>query len=345
MDKLVSATLADVAAHAGVSLATASRVLNGSTRRVGADNAERVRSSAKVLRYSTNVQAQAVARGSSAVVALVVGDLADPYFASIASGVVAEADAAGMTVTVVPATGPESDSKVGQLLLGMRPKAAVFASGRRTGRADDAHTQLIDELIVRGIRPIAISSDDDRLAVRDTTVRVANRGGACELGAALTEIGYSSFAVLAADFEQVTARARVEGFLEGIGDAHVATVAGEPHGRLGRDAGYRQMRLLLDMGPAPECVFAPADVMALGALRAIRERGLTPGADVGIAGFDDIPTLVDVTPGLTTVRLPLEELGRRTVRAALNDDWDDAPLTGTVVLRDSTPPLVVRQSR
>ena len=78
--------------------------------------------------------------------------------------------------------------------------------------------------------------------------------------------------------------------------------------------------------------------MAVGALSAIRDAGLTPGADVAVAGFDDIPTVRDVTPPLTTVRAPLEEIGRRALRLALGDtDAAEGAVATEVVLRDSTP--------
>ena len=79
---------------------------------------------------------------------------------------------------------------------------------------------------------------------------------------------------------------------------------------------------------------------AVGALSAIRDAGLTPGTDVAIAGFDDIPTVRDVTPALTTVRVPLEEIGRRALRLALGDEVAQAEgaVRTEVVLRESTPP-------
>ena len=100
------------------------------------------------------------------------------------------------------------------------------------------------------------------------------------------------------------------------------------------------MRRLIERGLGDiELVFAANDVMAVGALSAIRDAGLTPGTDVAVAGFDDIPTVRDVTPALTTVRVPLEELGRRALRLALGDA--DAAAEGAVrtevVLRESTP--------
>lgn len=84
-----AATLHDVAREAGVSLATASRVLNGSTRKVADSYRERVEAAAERLGYTANLSAQATARGTSAIVALLVADIADPYFGQLASGVAA----------------------------------------------------------------------------------------------------------------------------------------------------------------------------------------------------------------------------------------------------------------
>jgi LacI family transcriptional regulator len=88
-------------------------------------------------------------------------------------------------------------------------------------------------------------------------------------------------------------------------------------------------------------VFAVADVVAVGAMAAIRNAGLVPGRDIAVAGFDDIQMLQDVTPSLTTVALPLAEIGARSLELALADNPDaslTAPIEGRVVVRDSTPP-------
>ena len=100
------------------------------------------------------------------------------------------------------------------------------------------------------------------------------------------------------------------------------------------------MHALLERGLGDvELVFAANDVMAVGALSAVRDAGLTPGTDVAVAGFDDIPTVRDVTPALTTVRVPLEELGRRALRLALGDAdaANEGAVRTEVVLRESTP--------
>ncbi len=100
--------------------------------------------------------------------------------------------------------------------------------------------------------------------------------------------------------------------------------------------------------PLPDCVFAVSDIMAVGALARLRAAGLDVPGDIALAGFDDIPTLRDVYPPLTTVRLPLKRLGEIAARLVLGDDAPRqprvVPVPGEVVLRDSTrpPPTAAR---
>lgn len=319
-------TLSEVAAHAGVSLATASRALNGSARRVNATMQERVLASARALGYSANVQAQAVARGTTNVVALVVGDIADPYFASIASGVIRVADERGLIVTITatgPYAGPESverERAAVTALRGQRPRAVVLAGSR-----------------VAGVE--APEVDRERMAVVGAgapglrTVAVDNHGGAARLAEELRSLGYTDFAVLAGPEELVTVRDRVAGFRSVVPDAQIE------HAEFSRTGGHRAMTELLAAGAHPECVFAVSDVMAIGAMAALREAGMVPGRDIAVAGFDDIPLVADVTPALTSVALPLAEMGAQALELALADEpaEADAPVGAEVRLRASTP--------
>ncbi|WP_158862093.1 LacI family DNA-binding transcriptional regulator [Leifsonia sp. AG29] len=318
-------TLSDVAAHAGVSLATASRVLNGSTRVVKAELKEVVLASARTLGYTVNRQAQAVARGTSDTVALVVGDIADPYFASIASGVVRVADERGLIVTIT-ATGPyageasvERERAALVALREQRPRAIVLAGSRVAG----AEPPMSERVAVVGAGAAGLR-----------TVVVDNRGGAAQLARELRRLGYTDFAVIAGPEELITVRDRVDGFRSVVGDVRVE------HAEFSRDGGHRAMSALLDSGARPECVFAVSDVMAVGAMAALREAGIRPGEDVAVAGFDDIPLVADVTPALTSVALPLADIGARALRLALADEADErdsAPVAAQVRLRASTP--------
>ena len=108
-----------------------------------------------------------------------------------------------------------------------------------------------------------------------------------------------------------------------------------------RDGGYAAAQSLAGGGLAGvELVFAVTDLMAIGAMAALRDAGLAPGRDVAVAGFDDITPAVDVTPALTTVAAPLVDVGARAMRLALSpgpEETEPVSIATTVVLRDSTP--------
>lgn len=335
-------TLADVARRAGVSLATASRALNGSTRTVNPELKARVEAAALSLRYTANVQAQAVARGTSRTVALVLGDIADPYFSAVAAGVMDAASRHRLIVTMT-ATGTEPEHVVETIraLRGQRPTAVIVVGSRyvddETEAAIAAELRAVERL---GSRVALIGAQANGFR----TLPVQNAAGAAELADALVGLGYGDFAVLAGPALLTTPADRTRGFLDGLARHGIhPDPAAVVSGGFSRQGGHRDMLALLDAGIRPRCVFAVTDVMAVGAMTAMRERGLTPGADIGVAGFDDIEMLQDVVPSLTTVSLPLRELGERALEVALSETHAVAePIRGTVTLRDSTPRLVLR---
>jgi len=176
------------------------------------------------------------------------------------------------------------------------------------------------------------------------TVLPENRAGAEALARSLAALGHRRFAVLAGPRSLLTGQDRTNGFRDGL-DAWSVPLdpARVVHGDLSRDGGYAAMSEILAAGePLPDCVFAVSDVMAVGALARLRAAGLDVPGDIALAGFDDIPTLRDVYPPLTTVRLPLKRLGEIAARLALGGDTPQqprvVPVPGEVVLRESTPP-------
>ncbi|WP_016697420.1 LacI family DNA-binding transcriptional regulator [Actinoalloteichus spitiensis] len=338
---VVSATLVDVAKAAGVSLATASRVLSGSPRKVREDLRESVVRAAHELNYTANAQAQAMARGRTDVVGLIVHDIADPYFSSIAAGVMRSAEENQLIVTMSSTMRrPEREVQYLSALRGQRARAVVLAGSRVTDRGlVERLSAELEKFQAIGGRVALISQP--RLQV--DTVVLENRAGARSLATALHERGYRRFAVLAGPRNLVTARDRLAGFREGL------TRAGAPlapahviHGDFTRDGGYSAAEELLAARAEIDCVFAVNDVMAVGAMVALRDHGVRLPTEVGVAGFDDIATLRDVTPALTTVRVPLERLGATAVDLVLDEQQADRPrvrrVRGEVVLRDSTPP-------
>ncbi|WP_159606831.1 LacI family DNA-binding transcriptional regulator [Agromyces humi] len=333
------ATLHDVAREAGVSLATASRSLNGSTRKVNEEYRQRVLEAAARLDYSPNLSAQAVARGTTTTVALLVADIADPYFSSIAAGVVAEADTERLIVTMAATErDPDRELELVRTLRGQRPRVMILAGSRPT--TDPTDGALGEELAAyerAGGRVVLISRNEYDFR----TVLLDNRVGAAALARELVGLGYRRFAVVTAREGLRTAADRLAGFRDGLAEAGIDLADDDViRADFTRDGGYDGTTTLIERGlHGVEAIFAANDVMAVGALSAVRDAGLTPGVDLAVAGFDDVPTVRDVTPPLTTVRVPLEEIGRRALRLALGDEdlAAEGAVATEVVLRESTP--------
>ncbi|MER5488944.1 LacI family DNA-binding transcriptional regulator [Streptomyces sp. NPDC002812] len=333
-------TLADVAAEAGVSLATASRALHPGARRVREDLKAKVLDTARRLNYSTNVQAQAVASGTSKEIGLLVHDIADPYFSTIAAGVMRAADANGLLVTLGnTARSPEREIDHFAALRSRRCRAVVLAGSRIAGtKLNNALRAEVGAFRATGGRVVSIGQH--RLPV--DTVVLENRAGARQLAQALGELGHRRFGVVGGPTDLLTARDRLQGFREGLAHIPGASLEAVVHGDFTRDGGHASMGRLLAQDLALDCVFAATDVMAVGAMAKCRELGIAVPDDLAFAGFDDISTLRDVTPALTTVRLPLEHIGETAVDLVVTTEPDAAPrlrrVKGEVVVRASTPP-------
>lgn len=333
-------TLSQVAHEAGVSLATASRAINGSaTRTVRPDLRERVLAAAERLRYFPDANAQAMARGRTTWLGLIVHDIADPYFSSIAAGVSLAAERAGLAVTLASTQhDPAREPAFVDVLTRQRARAIIVAGGRRDNDAvNDAMRRALENYRRSGGSVALVGQP---LLDVDTVV-IANRTGAADLAHALHGNGYRRFGVLAGPQDHLTARERLSGFTETLAELGcpvqpdaVITCA------FTRDGGHEGMGRLLGIQRRPECVFAVNDVMAVGAMVAAREAGVRVPDDVAVAGFDDIVTLRDITPALTTVRVPLVDVGIAATELALAAPAAEPRLVhvgAAVVLRESTP--------
>jgi LacI family transcriptional regulator len=346
-DTVQRVTLQDVADRAGVSLTTASRVLSDGSRRVGKPLADRVNKAVADLGYTANLQARAVATGQSTMIGVVLRDIADPYFSSIAAGLIEVADASKLLVCMSSTSADEDAEREWVAMMRAQRARAVVLVGSRSDDvgARDALCAEIAAFTASGGRAACIGQN--LLGV--DTVLPENGAGAGALARGLAALGHRRFAVLAGPRSLLTARDRVEGFQDGL---RAWSVPVDPaqivHGDFSRDGGYQAMSEILAAGePLPDCVFAVTDIMAVGALARLRSAGLEVPRDIALAGFDDISTLRDVYPPLTTVRLPLKRMGELAGRLVLSEDAPQQPrvipVPGEVVLRDSTlprPPVI-----
>lgn len=328
-------TLGDVARRAGVSLATASRALNGAPgRSVRPELRERVLAAARELEYLPHAAAQTMARGTSNTLGLLVNEISDPYFASIASGVTRAASRLGCIVTL-SSTGilAHSKAQVVSLMAAQRVRALIVAGSvwpedPGLGVLEAAISRLVDT----GARIATIGAEE--LGV--SSVLLPNRQGAAALAEAMLKLGHRRFVILAGPADQPSARQRAASFIERVraGDGEVVASV---NGGFDRAAGHQAMDEVL-ASPLPDMIFAANDLLALGALRRLREAGLRVPQDVALAGFGDGEALADVVPAITSVYVDSDQAGELAVELTLGPDASTRhiPLDYAVRLREST---------
>ena len=310
-------TLKQVAAEAEVSLATASRVLHRSGgRAVRGELAERVRAAADRLGYVSNPHAQALARARSGTVGLIVHEVTDPYFAALAAGAMHAAhdrDAMVMLAATFRDPGLEVDY-LGRL----RAQGArgVLLAGSGSVEAD-VRARLADAVAAftrEGGRVVAIGGRPELGALGADLIAPGNTAGAAAALEHLRGLGHRRIGVVCGPADLLTVRERRDGL-----PADAPAVEAD----FTREGGRKAASALLADHPELTAVIALNDLMAAGVLAAAREGGRAVPADLSVVGFDDLPIAADLTPGLTTVRLPLEAMGRQAMELLLADAPSD----------------------
>ena len=331
-------TLDDVARRAGVSLATASRALNGGSRRVSAELEERVLRAAQELRYVPNAQAQALASARTRTVGMIVRDVADPYFAEIAAGALTVADASERLMLLCNTYHDRArELEYVSLLRAQQVGGLIFAgSGFDDRDFSRKMAAQVEAFAARNGHPVLIG----RHHVPGDCVLPDNLGGARALARAIVELGHTRIGVISGPEAVTSVVDRMSGIEEVLRErgsplAPGAVVGGD----FTREAGFTAAHKLLERAPDLTAILALNDAMAVGALAALRERGIAVPGDVSLAGFDDVPSTRDVTPALTTVRVELRRLGAEAMKLALEPQQADIRLVHVpteVILREST---------
>jgi LacI family transcriptional regulator len=331
-------TLAEIAKRAGVSLATASRVLNGDGKRpVAARLREQVLAAAEEVNYVPNAHAQALARSESTAVGAIVHDVSDPYFSEIVRGIQRVAADAGRLVTICNSyRDPARELEYVRLLRSQRVGAIIMTG---SGLDDRNYSQSLAAQIQAfadfGGRTIFIG----RHHVAGDAVIPDNVGGARLIGDALLDLGHREIGVISGPDVLTTTRDRLDGLRQALSTRHVvldekAIVAGD----FSRDSGVAAARELWRRNKHMTALAALNDEMAIGAMSALRELQIDVPGRVSVIGFDDIPAALDVTPSLSTIRIPLIEMGARAMNIALQ------PASSHLTIEHFTAQLVLRES-
>jgi LacI family transcriptional regulator len=340
-------TISEVASTAGVSPTTVSRVLNGGYP-VAKPTRLQVEKVVRELGYIRNAHAQALRGTSTGVVGVIIHDVSDPYFSEIVAGVQEVAATNNRLVVLCNSLrDPASELQYVQMLRGQRVDAIILTGGA-----------IEDAAYLRAIRQDAnaLKQQGSRMvicgrysSVTIPTVVPDNRRGGELLTAYLLGRGHRRIVEIMGPPNLSTTKERSSGHRKALADRGVER---DPelaiHGTFTRESGYQAVRTMLAAGQSFTAVYAANDLMAVGALAALREAGLRVPEDVSLVGFDDIPTVRDVMPRLTTIRVPMREMGRRSMEIAIGRN-DHRPrvlvLPVELVERESVAPPAASSRR
>ena len=325
-------TLEEVAERAGVSRATVSRVVNGQTT-VAEDLRQAVEAAAAELGYVPHAAARSLVTHRTDSVALILPESPnrvfsdDQFFPSVIRGVAAELDAAGKLLVLLTTGSAEARSRAERYAVGGHVDGVMFAS------LHDA--DLLPELMLRRGVPVVCNGLPH---VAAPCIDVDHVGGVRGAVAYLIAKGRKRIATVAGPQDMVAGRARLDGYRQALAAADRRAIVAV--GDFTAESGHAGMRQLLADEPDLDAVFVASDLMAHGALQALREAGRRVPEDVAVIGFDDISLATYCDPPLTTVRQPIAEIGRSMARAMLRllEGLEVEPLTilpTELVLRES----------
>ncbi|HBT46822.1 MAG TPA: LacI family transcriptional regulator [Peptococcaceae bacterium] len=327
-------TIKDVAKKAGVSVTTVSRVLNNSSHPISPETRQRVLEAVAELGFLPNAAARSLQLQETKTIGLMLPDIANPYYPGIVRGIEDVAHEEGYTIILCNTDrSRERTSKYLRVLREKRVDGIIFTGG---GVVEDAsHDRFFwrEEIptVVIGKHPADFPS-----------VQIDNVGAAKRAVAHLIASGHRHIACITGPEASTTSRDRLKGYREALEEAgldyHPGLVV---TGDFSPAGGYGAVqRLLGQPGLKFTALFTHNDLMAVGALKALADHGLSVPWDVAVVGFDDIPLASYVLPRLTTVAVPVYDLGLTAMRLLrdLLQGREVAPVTTL------TTELVVRES-
>jgi DNA-binding LacI/PurR family transcriptional regulator len=333
----MGASLKDVAALAGVSVRTVSNVVNDFPL-VAPETRQRVRQAIEELQYRPNIAARNLRGGRSGLVGLVIPELDSPYFGELAALLVRAAEQRAWTLLVDQTDGdPERERR---LLEGMRGQVVDGLIMSPWGLSPAELRRRTDAV------PLVLLGEQDSDGLIDH-VSVDGTAAAVDATRHLIGIGRRRIAAIGVQphLTNGTAAQRLHGYRTALSEAglHCEPALEVPVAALHRADGAQAMRRLLDGGPPPDAVFCFSDQLALGALRAALEWGLSVPGDLAVVGFDDIEDGRYATPSLTTVAPDKAQIAYRAIEclaARLGPD----PLVGPARRIVADHRLIVRES-
>jgi LacI family transcriptional regulator len=305
----LAVTIRDVARQAGVSVATVSRVLNGSGP-VSAATRERVEEVAEELRYVPHGGARSLITRRTSNLGVILPDLYGEFFSELIRGMDQATRAASHHLLLSGSHADNTELAVALRAMRGRVDALILMS------PDITPAELLG--VIPADIPVVLMNAGVQDGTRFDTLNVDNLGGARAAVRHLASTGRQRIALIGGNPSNHDAQQRRSGYRSVLSEMGVAWDAElEVESDFTKSGGHAAALKLLALEPRPAAVFAANDSMAVGALRAFREAGLRIPDDVAVVGFDDVPIARYVTPPLSSVRVDLLEFGRRAVNLAV----------------------------
>ena len=321
-------TIRDVAARAGVSHQTVSRVINDNPQVTPATR-ERVLAAIRELSFVPSPLARGLLSNQTRSIGVVADDISDHFFARMVAGAEAEARRRGYYLMIGSVEPDEDEAGYLRLMLERRVEALVLARPSAPLSAD---------ALTAGVPLVAVGSFAH---TEVPVVDVDNRQGGYDATRYLLERGHRRIATIVGPAGWPSAVARLDGYCDAVHEAGVDELV-ERASDWGLEGGFAAASRLLERGAEFTALFAHSDLIALGAIRRLREVGLRVPEDVSVVGYDDLPVADYVEPALTTVHQPMREVGALAVGLLLDQLGGAPPLPPAAHLLPAK--LIVRQS-
>lgn len=328
------ATIKDIAKKLNISTSTVSYALNGGPRPVPDEVRERVLKTAKELDYRPNRLARMLITGRSHTIGVVPTNpypflAITPYFQGCFNGIVNEAEALGKDVLLFTRYDQTEPDKMADTLLDGRVDGLVFLAPVKGSPIFEQIQQKIPYVVLSG------ESHGGPL------FGVDNFGGAKQVVEHLTSLGHQDIAIVVGLPNMDDAVERHQGFLEAMSERNLPV---RPEwvvqGEFSRRSGYQAAEALLNLTPRPTAVFCSNDEMAHGFLEACRDQAVRVPEELSLVGFDDAALSAVISPSLTTVRQPWDDLGAAATRSLISLIEGE----GAIASKQFSTQLIVRAS-
>ena len=332
--------LIDVARLANVSITTASRVLNGSPHPVSADKRSRVLQAAQSLNYSPSALAKAMVTGFSHIVGVIVGDATDPYFAQIVRGVEDMARTRGYLVIVCNSDrDPPVEISYLNALNDYRVDGVIFAGG---GLNDEQYLAAMSKVLKNFEDRNAVCLSLGKHLFPSYPVIVDNKQIVHSAVDYLISLDHERIAYISGPELLTTTELRLAGYREALHEHKINLDESLIlRGNYRVDSGYQAAERVHAMVERPTAILASNDLMAIGCMSRLKELNYHVPNDISVMGIDDIPFAQIVDPALTTIALPMYELGKLGMESLVKLHEGDALDKNGIVLPHK---LIIRKS-